>query len=657
MDVARPWKARWITVPFDRCCSLPIFRKSIWIEQPPATAAVRLCGLGHFQLRCNGRKVGFDELEPGWTDYRKTCLFVVHDVSAYLHIGENTFDVLLGNGMYHVGGGRYCKFKGTFGPPKLIAEIELHAADGSSQWTGTDDSWLCAPGPITFSCIYGGEDFDARLSEPPQWVSAVGTDGPGGQLLLSPQPPVRVMQTLVPIGFTEPKPGVRVCDLGQNLSGRPRITVRAPAGTTFTIRPGELLGKDGCVTQKHTGSPVTFSFTTRGDAEETWNPLFSYTGFRYLQVEGPLDALVRCEAQFLHSSAEVIGQFECSNDLINRIHRLILAAIRSNMQSILTDCPHREKLGWLEQTHLMGPSIFYNFAALELYRKILGDIRDAQADDGCVPTIAPQYMRFLPPWDRFNDSPEWGSAIVLAPWVACQFTGDTTLVTENYPAMRRYVSYLESRADPNGIIRYGLSDWYDLGPQRPGFCQLTSPGVTATAIQYQNLRVLAWAAELLGRSADAREARQRAVRLRRAFNAAFYDANRGFYDTGSQTAQAMPLALGIVEEEHRDRVLQQLISDIRARANHISAGDIGSRFVFEALAQAGRSDVVFDLLSRTDPPSYGAQLAAGATTLTEAWDADPRSSQNHFMLGHAEEWLFRHLAGLQIDFCKAEGEQ
>jgi hypothetical protein len=347
-----------------------------------------------------------------------------------------------------------------------------------------------------------------------------------------------------------------------------------------------------------------------------------------------------------------VGQFECSNDLLNRIHRLIVMAIRSNLQHVLTDCPHREKLGWLEQAHLMGQSILCNYDAGALLAKVCGDVRDAQHDNGCVPTIAPQYTSFKPPWDVFNDSPEWGSAMVLVPWLVYQHRGDEEILRDNYEAMRRYVEYLRTRETADGLVDYGLGDWYDIGPGDPGFAKLTSKALTATAVYYRDVVVLRHAAEVLGRRDDAETCAARARRIARAFNERLFDAAAQTYDTGSQTACAMPLALGLVPPEYREAVVERLVQDVRRHGNHVTAGDIGFYYVLTALAEAGRSDVIFDLLARTDPPSYGAQLARGATTLTEAWDANPKNSQNHMMLGYAEGWLHRWLAGIQIDLSR-----
>jgi len=527
------------------------------------------------------------------------------------------------------------------------------------------------PGPIVLSSTYGGEDYDARREakdwdmpgfDDAGWRPALEVSGPGGVLTSQQIPPIRVLHVYEPVKQTEPEPGILVYDLGQNFSGWPQITVSGPAGTTLKLIPGELLDSSGLVTQRSSGGPAYFSYTLKGNGEETWHPRFSYYGFRYLQVEGATGkvaddsgkpVILAMEGQFVHSSAPAVGTFSTSDDLFNRIHALIDAAIRSNTQSVLTDCPHREKLGWLEESHLLGAAIMYNFEVSRLYQKIAHDMSDSQLPNGLVPDIAPEYVTF----DKgFRDSPEWGSAAVLDPWIAYHFYGDQQMLREHYDVMRRYVDYLSGRAQ-NGIISYGLGDWYDIGPGRPGESKLTSRGVTATAIYYLDLTVLKKVATLLGHEKDAQKYRDLAETVRKQFNARLFHADTSEYDTGSQTANAMPLAVGLVSENRRAAVLENLVRDIRRHNNHVTAGDVGFHFVVQALTEGGRSDVLYDMLRRTDSPSYGYQLAQGATTLTEAWDTDPRSSQNHFMLGHAEEWFYRGLAGIDFDLSRPVPEQ
>jgi hypothetical protein len=276
-----------------------------------------------------------------------------------------------------------------------------------------------------------------------------------------------------------------------------------------------------------------------------------------------------------------------------------------------------------------------------------------------VPSIAPEYVAFVDEHgvsNAFRDSPEWGSASILSPWTAYQFYGDKSLLEGAYSSMRAYAGYLRGKATGH-MLSYGLGDWYDIGPGPPGYSQLTGKELTATAIYYEDLTVLSKVAAILNRSQDAQSYATEAAQVRDAFNAKLFHPESGEYDRGSQTANAMPLALGMVPRGHERAVLQRLVDNIRSHDNHVTAGDIGFHYVVRALTDGGRSDVLFDMLSRTDSPSYGYQLARGATTLTEAWDTNPNSSQNHFMLGHAEEWFYRGLAGISVDVDRPEAER
>jgi hypothetical protein len=357
----------------------------------------------------------------------------------------------------------------------------------------------------------------------------------------------------------------------------------------------------------------------------------------------PTDAeIVSVESQFVHSSAQVTGEFSCSKDLFNRIHKLINAAILSNLQSVLTDCPHREKLGWLEESHLLGSALMSNYGLESMYEKIANDIHDSQTADGLVPDIAPEYTVFE---KGFRDSAEWGSAVVLDPWLVYRHYGNRRNLAAHYNDMARYVEYLGKQAKDH-VIAYGLGDWYDIGPRPPGVAQLTTLDVTGTAIYYQDLTTMRDVARLLGKTADAARYESEAVAVRAAYR------NHVLPKASSQTAYAMPLVVGLVPEDRRASLLEKLAADVKSHNNHTTAGDIGFHYVVQALSEGGRSDVIYDMLSNPEAPSYAAQVAAGATTLTEAWDANPFSSQNHFMLGHAEEWFYRYLAGIDIDLSR-----
>ncbi len=478
------WRARWIAGAAsprkDSAAerpALPLFRREFDVAKPVRRAMVYVCGLGQYELSLDGRRVGDQVLDPGWTNYGKTCLYAAYDITDRLAPGRHALGVMLGNGMYNVTGGRYVKFTGSFGPPKMILRLEIEQGDGTSSAVVSDGSWRTAAGPIVFSCTYGGEDYDARRELPgwdrpgfndSAWSPPRLVDGPGGVLRPQQATPIKIIEEFRPVRTSEPRPGVFVYDLGRNFSGWPRLTVRGPAGATVRLIPGELLDGSGLVSQKSSGSPVWFAYTLRGEGNETWSPRFSYYGFRYVQVEGAvpdetrrgqvhvfgerspanpallsqkmdqspglprfpaspallsrkmdrspdvgaaaLPRVLDLRGEFLHNSAPVVGQFECSDPLINRIHALINAAIQSNLQSVITDCPHREKLGWLEVSHLLARGIMYNYDVARLYAKISQDMAESQIASGLVPDIAPEYKVCL---GGFRDSPEWGSASLL----------------------------------------------------------------------------------------------------------------------------------------------------------------------------------------------------------------------------------------------------
>ena len=691
---AGDWRAGWIAATADRAIppgpppaintdppveplALPLFRHEFEVAKPVARAIVCVSGLGQYELRINGSRAGKGVLNPGWTDYRKTVLYDTFEVTPLLQPGANMLGVLLGNGMYNVEKyrGRYTKLVGTFGQPKLILQLKLVYTDGSEQLIVSDSSWQTRSGPIVLSHTYGGEDFDARLepegwdrpgSDGSGWLPVIAVEGPGGKLRAQNVPPIVVARTLAPGAIKQPpRPGIYVYDLGENFSGWPKIVVRGPAGRTVKLLPGELVDSEGFVTQRsgnaRPGNEVSVSYTLKGGADETWTPRFTYYGFRYVQVEGAVPAtdaapedvaLISLQGEFLHADLRRTGDFDCTNPLLVHIHELITQALLSNTMSVLTDCPTREKLGWLEQTHLNADTAFYNEDVVTLFEKMLRDMQDSQLADGMVPEIAPEYLAFLNADGSnsiFRDSPEWGAAIVLSPWATYRYTGDVRILADGYPAMQRYARYLSSRLQ-DGLLDFGLGDWYDIGPKPPGGSQLTTRTLTGTAIYCEILRALARIARIVGHDGDASRYASDASSATQTFNARLFDPHTNRYDRGSMTANAMPLAIGLVPEDRRAAVLSNLVADIRAHGNHVTAGDVGFHYVVRALMENDRGDVLFDLLSRTDAPSYGNQLAQGATALTEAWDANPRNSQNHFMLGHAETWLYGGLGGIRIDF-------
>lgn len=635
---------------------MPVFKRGLLLDKEVREAVLSVCGLGHYELFLNGKKVGDDLLAPGWSNYRKVCLYDTFDLTEKLKGGANELRVMLGNGFFNIPGGRYTKLTGSFGQPMLTLQMRVRFTDGTEQLVVSDDSWKTASGPVTFSCVYGGEDYDARLEDrlkqEAAWTPASVVSGPGGALtgLSQAAESIGAIETLKAVKVNKISPNLMVCDFGQNVSFMPKLNVKGVAGASVRMIPSELLGGDGRIHDPMCGGNAFYTYTLKGAAEgETWFPQFFYRGGRYLQVElsapdgKPLPEIASIESVVVHSKAKPAGDFACSNELFNRTRSLIRWAQRSNLMSVITDCPHREKLGWLEQYHLHGYALRYEWDMASMYVKGMGDMAQAQLENGLVPDIAPEYTVF---GDGFRDSPEWGSSFVIVPWQQYEFTGDTSLLTTYFDRMKHYCDYLQSKSQ-DLIVSHGLGDWYDIGPNPPGVAQLTPREVTATAYFFHCADIISRTAKLLGKTEDAEKYGALAARIREAFNNKFWNDQAGIFSTGSQCANAVPLVMGIAEPRMRARALDAIVKDVEAKG--LTAGDVGYHYLLRALYEGGRSDVIYAMNNQSDKPGYGYQLKMGATALTEAWNAETRSSHNHFMLGHITEWLYAGLAGIQAD--------
>ncbi|MBC7889332.1 MAG: family 78 glycoside hydrolase catalytic domain [Ferruginibacter sp.] len=654
-----------------------LLRKEFSVGNGLVRALIHVSGLSEYELTINGEKTGDFLLAPGWTNYLKTILYDTYDITRQLQKGTNAIGIMLGNGMYNIQPDsiRYVKFLNSFGPLKAIAHLRLEYADGSVKIVGTDASWQVSPGPVTYSNMFGGEDFDANLEtagwnkpffkKDDRWKPALVTISPGGKLkgLSAAALPVKVIETIKPVKVTKLNNNIWIYDCGQNASMMPKISVTGPKGSYVRIIPAELLGKDGFADRRSAtqdgARPAWWQYTLSGNGIESWKPKFFYQGARYLQVElfpakenGQLPRVDSLEDLVVHAASTAIGTFSCDNDLFNRIYELVRWAQRSNMMSLMTDCPHREKMGWLEENHLNGPSLRYNFDMAPLFRKNMNDMVDAQLKNGFVPNIAPEYFiaGSADLTNGFRNSPEWGSSFIIVPWQQYLFSGDISLLERYYDKMKDYVAFLSSTAK-NNIIHVGLGDWYDLGPKAPWGSQLTPVPFTATAIFYYDNWILSQVAHILNREEDAKAFKKTADEIRIAFNKEFYKPAIGQYGTGSQTCNAMPLFLNLAETGNRGKLIAAIVADIRKRGNGLTSGDVGYRFLLKALAGEGRSDVIFDMNNQSERPGYGYQLKMGATSLTEKWDAGVGDfgSQNHFMLGQINEWFFNDLAGIGPD--------
>ena len=625
----------------------PLSDRSIYIQRDVTLrkgvkrATVNICGLGFYELTLNGQKVGDAEFAPLWSDYDKSVFYNTYDVTSLLPSSSTLLHirVLLGNGFYNEQGKRYAKMKIAFGPPTLLFRLHVEYVDGSSDEVVSDHSWQWALSPITFNSIYGGEDYDARLETSPNpsgsngcWKPVVIQEAPRGTLRKQIAEPVKIMERFG-VKDTIRKDSVLVLDMGQNLSGFPEITVCGKAGQQLKLIPGETLTKDGLVNQRQTGRPHYYIYTLRGGEEpsETWHPRFSYYGYRYLQVEGNLEVLKKVESCFVYNSAQKTGSFECSNQLFNDAYRLIDRAIRSNWQSVWTDCPHREKLGWLEQDWLNGEGLVANYDCRSMIEQTMQQIADAQFPNGALPEIAPNLCVFEGSWaPPFLESPEWGGALVALPYLYKAYYGDDGMTGRYHRQMQCYADYLHTQ-DSCYILRQGLGDWYDYGPGRAGFAQNTPMPLVATAHYY-------WWNHLLGSP--------RADSIKAAFIREFYHPESYTFATGSQCAQAIALEMDLIPKGHREGVLQRLIDDIHQHGDRLTTGDVGNRYLFNALVHNGQQELLYKMLNHYDVPGYGYQIKLGHTTLTEQWNPEHGASMNHFMMGHLNNLLVPYILGL-----------
>lgn len=662
-----------------------LVRKEFTAPKRIAEATAYVCGLGHYELSINGQKVGDGEFTPLWSDYHKTVYYNAFDVTKQLKKGENALGMLLGNGFYNIADrSRYRKLQIGFGPETMLLRLRIRYTDGTEEVVTSDNSWRYDLSPITFNTIYGGEDYDARLEQEgwdeagfddSAWRPVVVQEAPRGALAPQQAPAVKIMKRYgvkevhkltpeeVEKATTQTKrtvdPSALLLDMGQNLAGFPEITVSGERGAKITLVVAEAKTDSNATQQRQTGRQHYYTYILKGEKSETWHPRFSYYGFRYILLEGAVlagmenpDGLPVVEAInscFVHSSAEDTATFESDSEVFNAAHMLIHNAVRSNMQAVWTDCPHREKLGWLEQVHLNGPGLLYNYNLTTYLPKVLRDIADSQREDGMIPTTAPNYVIFEGPgMDDFADSPEWSITSVMAPFMYYETYGDDRLIREFYPTMRRWVDYLTSRAEGH-LIDFGLGDWYDYGDFRAGFSRNTPIGLVASAHYYMAALYLSRAAALVGETTDCAQYLQLAQAIKEAFNAKYLDLETNQYGTGSQCSNALPLFLELVPEDRRSAVLENLVADIKAHGTRLTTGDVGNRYLFQTLARNGLNELMCEMHNHWEAPGYGFQLQYGATTLTEQWDPRQGSSWNHFMMGQIDEWLFRSLLGIQPD--------
>ncbi len=648
-------------LPFRRVETVsPAFHKAFRTEKPVRAAVLHISGLGFYEASLDGKRIGDKVLDPAPTDYDDRVFYSTYEIGdMFAGPGEHSLDVLVGRGAYdvHLPSAWNLDESPWRSTPCLIAQLEIAYVDGSTDCVVTDGTWRQVGSPILWDDLREGEIHAPGLTPGIDLPAAV-THGPKGRLEAMPLPGAEKIETWKPASIKRLANGHWAVDFGQNLSGWARLRLRGLGkGDVVTVQYGEKRNDDGSV--KLNGNDTFFDaphsvlrmpggwlqrdrIVATGAAEEAYEPKFSYSGFRYLEIGG-LKAPLRpedAEAYQVNTAFRPAGAFECSCDLVNRIHRLFVRAYMSNFtDGVPTDCPQREKNGWTgdaQRAAEMGQYCFENTAG---YEKWCRDIVDAQLPDGAIPRLVP-----FAGWGPEGAGPAWDCAAAVVPWTVYRYRGDRRILEETYPTLRRYIEWGEKRLDERGLANYGLEDWCPPLP-RDEWWRWTPPVCTSTAWWFEAVRIAAEEARLLVHDEDAVRFAALAEKTREAARKAFGKED-GTWSSGTQCAQAAAIATGLVAPERREASVRKLVESVEATGRLIKCGILGVKWLFRALSETGHGDIAIDILKQTAYPSFGDWLAHGATTAWESWlGAD---SQNHIMYGDVSAWLFQYPGGIRL---------
>ena len=679
------WQGQWLNdgrsnplkeAEFYQDDPAPQFRKEFTLTRKIARARLSISGLGYYEAHLNGKQVGDRCLDPGWTRYSARTLYSTYDVTAQMHAGENCLGVTLGNGWYNPlplrMWGRYdLRDSLPVGRPRFIAQLEITFTDGGRQTVRSDTTWKVAEGPIRFNSIYLGEVFDARRVTPgwdkpgfrenQDWRQPAVALEPLGTLQAQSQPPIRVTERLKPVRVTEPAPGVFVYDMGQNFAGWIRMRLAAPAGTKILLRYGELLNRDGTLnpmtsvagqikgthqtaegkTESIGGPgapPVAWqsdTYIAAGNGIESYTPRFTFHGFRYVEMTGwtgqpTLDMLTG-----LRLSADVprAGSFTCSDPLFNKIQEMCDRTFRSNLFSVQSDCPHRERFGYGGDIAATSEALMMNYDMATFYAKVVRDEQDSALPDGMLTDTAPyvgiQYCGVA-----------WAMSHPLLQRQLYRYYGNKQLIEEQYATSRRWLD-LVTKQYPDHIVKDGLNDHEGLDPA-------PSP-VMVTPLYAASADTVGELAQILGHDAEATQVQQLAADIRKTYAEKFVDPRTGRVGTGTQGSQAFALYHDVVPAAQREAAMATLLANIHdAHHDHLTTGIFGTKYLLDVLSREGHSDVANTLVSQKTFPGWGWMLENGATTLWEHWQgSDNTYSQNHPMFGSVSQWLIQWVGGIQ----------
>lgn len=640
-----------------------LLRRPFNTSKAVQSARLYATALGAYEAHINGQRVGDSQLTAESTDFRKRVLYEAYDVTHMITQGENVLGAMVGDGFYAsylAPGGRY-----AFGPAprRLLAQLELTYTDGTREVISTDKNWTSGAAPITISEIYNGEDYDARLEQPgwaksgfasASWYAAAIAAAPSGQLVGQVSPPVRRKMVLSARSITQIRPGVFIFDFGQNFAGWCRLKVKGTAGQTVALRFAEILKADGDIDQSNLrAARAADLYTLRGDpAGETYEPHFTYHGFRYVQVTGypGVPTASDLEGQVVFSDLRETGTLRIDNPVIQKLWQNTVWSQRSNFVGLPTDCPQRdERLGWMGDANVFWDAAAFNMDIATFTRRFMGDVRDAQTSDGAFPFVTPYTST---PVAGRGSAPGWADAGVVLPWTSWKRYGDTGVIDKNWDAMTRYLGFI-LEANPDHVWRNKRSadfgDWLALDAKAPGD-PTTPKDLIGTATWTHSTDCMIEMAEATGRDAEAAQYRALRAHIETAFQSNFVQAD-GTVGNGSQTGYILSLRYQLVPPTLRKAAADKLVADIKRRGTLLSTGFLGTPSSLDALADAGHDALVYDLLLRTEFPSWGYMVAKGATTIWERWSGDTgdtaMNSFNHYGLGAISGFLYRRIVGME----------
>lgn len=685
------WTARWISVDpevyrRDSAAVTPTltepgsagyFRRELEIPSLVRRATLYATARGIFELHLNGTRVGSDVFSPEWTDYFTRIHYRTYDVTGLLRPGPNALGAVLGDGWWsgYVG---WQESRARYGSLEnsLCVQLEVEFADGRRLVVGTDGSWRCNTGPVLSSDFMMGEDYDARREQDgwtrpgfnaAAWLPARTVEPPTVPLVAQRSEPVRVTELLSPASSHEVAPGVVIYDLGQNISGWVRLQLAGlPAGTRLVLRHGERLNPDGTLyTENLRRAKATDTYIARGAAHETYEPHFTFHGFQYVELSGypgvpPAGSVSGC---VVHSATQEAGRFECSHLGVNRLWLNGAWSQRDNFLSVPTDCPQRdERLGWMGDAQVFLRTASYNRNVAAFFSKWMTDVEDAQTPEGIFPDVAPRVredIRFVG-LDDLCGGAGWADAGVIVPWTIWRVYGDRRILERHWPAMTAWLDYLD-RTNPDGLrtrdLRNNYGDWLCIPTDTTFRTHSPMKNLLATAYWADDAAKVARMARELGRTEDESRFSAMAAKVRTAFQREFL-RDDGQLTVETQTAYLLALGFDLLPESARKRAAERLVENIRALDWHLSTGFIGISHLNPVLTLTGHADVAYRLLLQESYPSWLYPVKHGATTIWERWNGwtheegffNPQmNSFNHYSLGSVGEWLFRHVAGIELD--------